>query len=221
MSDKTPAAVALAEQYLVDYDGTPLADDTVPLDGLQCGTIRALIALTRQAPEAQTPFERTERPPADKETSVFPPSARQAQVSDVPSAATKRMAEILGAEFVLNSEQVSDDAVVEQLRGKLRMIISHASGGHLSEPEDIDRSTNDIAVEISRHHNRIWEHAQESATNSEAVSELAVADIADEVAIALRPYLRGLNARVSHERVLSLATIATQTALAKLGSRAP
>jgi hypothetical protein len=60
-----------------------------------------------------------------------------------------------------------------------------------------------------------------SATNSEAVSELAVADIADEVAIVLRPYLRGLNARVSHERVLSLATIATQTALAKLGSRAP
>jgi hypothetical protein len=50
-----------------------------------------------------------------------------------------------------------------ELRQKLRMIISHASGGHLSEPKDVDRSVNDICVEISRHHNRIWEHAQESA----------------------------------------------------------
>jgi glycerol-3-phosphate responsive antiterminator len=50
-----------------------------------------------------------------------------------------------------------------ELRQKLRMIISHASGGHLSEPEDVDRSVNDICVEISRHNNRIWEHAQEAA----------------------------------------------------------
>lgn len=32
-----------------------------------------------------------------------------------------------------------------ELRHKMRMIISHASGGYLSEPEDIDRSTNDIS----------------------------------------------------------------------------
>jgi UDP-N-acetylglucosamine transferase subunit ALG13 len=60
----------------------------------------------------------------------------------------------------------ASDAVwseVDELRQKLRMIISHASGGHLSNPGDIDRSVNDICVEISRHHNHIWEHAQEVA----------------------------------------------------------
>jgi hypothetical protein len=61
-----------------------------------------------------------------------------------------------------NSDSPNTAEIVE-LRQKLRMIISHASGGHLSEPGDIDRSTNDICVEISRHHNRVWEHAQESA----------------------------------------------------------
>lgn len=49
----------------------------------------------------------------------------------------------------------------QELRQKLRMIISHASGGRLSKVEDLDRSTNDICVEISKHHNRIWEHARE------------------------------------------------------------
>jgi UDP-N-acetylglucosamine transferase subunit ALG13 len=52
---------------------------------------------------------------------------------------------------------------VEDLRGKLRMIISHASGGSLSKPADVDRSINDICVEISRHKNEIWDQAQKSA----------------------------------------------------------
>ncbi len=71
------------------------------------------------------------------------------------------------------------DPSVDELRQKLRMIISHASGGHLSEPGDIDRSTNDICVEISRHNNRIWQHAQETAlasspqANTEEVIERA------------------------------------------------
>lgn len=50
---------------------------------------------------------------------------------------------------------------IENLKHKLRMIISHASGGHLSKPTDLNRSVNDICVEISRHHNRIWQHARE------------------------------------------------------------
>lgn len=50
-----------------------------------------------------------------------------------------------------------------ELRHKLRMIISHASGGILSEPEDVDRSVNDICVQISAHKNDIWKQAQESA----------------------------------------------------------
>jgi hypothetical protein len=55
-----------------------------------------------------------------------------------------------------------------ELRQKLRMIISHASGGNLSEPGDIDRSINDICVEISRHKNDIWKHAQEAALRDHA-----------------------------------------------------
>ena len=60
----------------------------------------------------------------------------------------------------------------DELRHKLWMVISHASGGHLSKEDDSDRSINDICVEISRHHNRIWEQAlekgrQEAATSTE------------------------------------------------------
>lgn len=62
------------------------------------------------------------------------------------------------------------DERIEELETKLRMLISHASGGHLSEPDDINRSTNDIAVEISRHVNRVWEHAQESARKEDATT---------------------------------------------------
>jgi hypothetical protein len=181
------------ESLLARFVGTVKGDDLLAMDPDLSALVEEYHALTRQAQVSDDGAIR---------------------VIDVGNDGSVKYRGSLGL-------QVSDDAEVEQLRAKMRMIISHASGGHLSKPEDIDRPTNDIAVEISRHHNRIWEHAQESATNSEAVSELAVADIADEVAIALRPYLRGLNARVSHERVLSLATIATQTALAKLGSRAP
>lgn len=64
----------------------------------------------------------------------------------------------------------------DDLRAKLRNIISHASGGHLSAPEDMGRSLNDICVEISRHHNRIWEHAQETALKAKPdTSELVEA----------------------------------------------
>jgi hypothetical protein len=60
---------------------------------------------------------------------------------------------------------------VEEIRHKLRMIISHASGGALSKPGDIDRSVNDICVEISRHKNDIWKQAQESALRSRSPLE--------------------------------------------------
>lgn len=56
------------------------------------------------------------------------------------------------------------DTLLANRETQLRMIISHASGGHLSEPGDIDRSTNDICVQISAHKNEIWKHAQEVAT---------------------------------------------------------
>ena len=46
-------------------------------------------------------------------------------------------------------------------RNKLRMVISHASGGHLSDEADVERSINDICVQISQHYNRVWEVALE------------------------------------------------------------
>jgi hypothetical protein len=57
-------------------------------------------------------------------------------------------------------------AEVEALRHKLLMIVSHASGGSL---QDIDLSTNDISVEISRHVSRVYEEGKKTgATKAEA-----------------------------------------------------
>ncbi len=55
------------------------------------------------------------------------------------------------------------DKLGEDWRHKLRMVISHASGGHLSEETDADRPLNDICVQISQHHNRIWQGALDKA----------------------------------------------------------
>jgi hypothetical protein len=64
------------------------------------------------------------------------------------------------------------------------MIISHASGGALSEPGDIDRSVNDICVEISRHKNEVWKHAQEVARRDRPTDPGE--DKVEEVAKAVR-----------------------------------
>lgn len=45
---------------------------------------------------------------------------------------------------------------IEALKHKLRMIISHASGGRLSGEKAINRSINDICVQISAHKNEIY-----------------------------------------------------------------
>ena len=50
----------------------------------------------------------------------------------------------------------------QELRQKLRMIVSHATGGHLHRAEDIDRSTNDICVEISKTRTAVWNQALEN-----------------------------------------------------------
>jgi Lar family restriction alleviation protein len=85
------------------------------------------------------------------------------------------------------------NAALDELRGKFRMVISHASGGHLSEPGDIDRHTNDICVEISRHHNRVWEHAQETARKEGANAALieAFTHTAASLAAAISLLKRG------------------------------
>lgn len=72
------------------------------------------------------------------------------------------------------SEDVWEE--LDSLRHKLRMIISHASGGALCEPGDVDRSVNDICVEISRHKNEVWRYAQEVALRDASGIEAAAAD---------------------------------------------
>jgi hypothetical protein len=55
---------------------------------------------------------------------------------------------------------------VADLEQRLRMIVSHASGGRLHERESLDWSINDVCVAISRHKNEIWVQAQKSALTS-------------------------------------------------------
>jgi hypothetical protein len=62
---------------------------------------------------------------------------------------------------VNNIERLTADN--EALEHKLWMVISHATGGSLSKRADTALSANDICVEISRHHNQVWEYAQERA----------------------------------------------------------
>lgn len=65
------------------------------------------------------------------------------------------------------------DAAVETLRHKLWMIACHATGGGIPKIEGIDRSINDICVQISAHNNAIWKHAQEAALRDAARGETA------------------------------------------------
>lgn len=49
----------------------------------------------------------------------------------------------------------------QELRQKLKMIICHASGGYLHKASDIDRSINDICVQISAHRNEVYAQGKE------------------------------------------------------------
>jgi hypothetical protein len=68
----------------------------------------------------------------------------------------------------------------DKLRHKLWMVMSHASGGHLSNEADVDRSINDICVTISQHHNRVWQAALEKG-REEALSAQQAAGEAEAV----------------------------------------
>jgi len=81
---------------------------------------------------------------------------------------------------------------VEALRAKMRMIVSHASGGGL---QDIDLSPNDICVRISQHHNRVYEEGKKrGATKAEAdnarLKELLTAPIMAGYAMHYGPRCR-------------------------------
>lgn len=85
----------------------------------------------------------------------------------------------------------------EELRHKFWMVICHASGGRLSKPEDVDRSINDICVQITRKVNDAYEAGKLAAlstptsqppaaeTRLAAVIELC-AKVADEYAFQAR-----------------------------------
>lgn len=76
------------------------------------------------------------------------------------------------SETELPEAMVLQAAEVDDLKARLRMIVSHATGGHWHEQESLERSINDICVEISAHNNRIWKHAQESALTAAGVTEM-------------------------------------------------
>lgn len=59
----------------------------------------------------------------------------------------------------------ADDAL-GKLKHKLWMIICHASGGRLSKPEDVDRSVNDICVQITAKVNDAYEAGKQVAAPS-------------------------------------------------------
>lgn len=54
---------------------------------------------------------------------------------------------------------------VHNLRGKLRSVVSHATGG---SSQDIDEGLNDICVRISRHRNDVWNTALEKGRTEAA-----------------------------------------------------
>lgn len=90
------------------------------------------------------------------------------QLRHLPTFYDRDRQQYLGITLEFRDVLIEQASAIEALQAKMRMIISHASGGHLSKPEDIDRSTNDICVEISRHHNRIWEQAPSLSKEADA-----------------------------------------------------
>lgn len=66
---------------------------------------------------------------------------------------------------------VREDEAYEQLRHKLWMIACHATGGGIPEIEGIDRSVNDISVQITASRNLVYQAGKE-AGRKEALATL-------------------------------------------------
>jgi hypothetical protein len=71
----------------------------------------------------------------------------------------------------------------EALQHKLRMVVSHATGG---SSQDIDASVNDICVEITRMRNMVWEGGRQSALRDAAKAQTTL-PIHGEMREALDP----------------------------------
>jgi hypothetical protein len=77
----------------------------------------------------------------------------------VPSDFRQILGHLMRIEETRLTAEQAKDAEIERLQGRLRMIVSHASGGSVQYTDE--QSINDISVGISRHHNAIWAHARE------------------------------------------------------------
>lgn len=64
------------------------------------------------------------------------------------------------------ADVVEDGEAIDDLKHRLRMIVSHATCGHLSEAESLDWSVNDICVEISRSRNLIYQQGKDDQARS-------------------------------------------------------
>lgn len=71
-------------------------------------------------------------------------------------------------------------------RHKLWMIACHATGGGIPEIEGVDRSINDICVQISAHNNAIWKSAQEAALRDAPTYDHGKRDGIEAGAVRLR-----------------------------------
>ncbi|WEK42934.1 MAG: hypothetical protein P0Y64_16575 [Candidatus Sphingomonas colombiensis] len=77
------------------------------------------------------------------------------------------------------TENNTPAAEIERLRHKLWMIACHATGGGIPEIEGIDRSINDICVQISAHHNAVYQGGKDAALSAAPapVSDPVVAEV--------------------------------------------
>lgn len=61
------------------------------------------------------------------------------------------------------SELEKAKAEIDQLRHKLWMVACHATGGGIPEIEGIDRSTNEICVQITAFRNKLYQAGKDAA----------------------------------------------------------
>jgi hypothetical protein len=120
-----------------------------------------------------------------------PPSTGEAVMREAAAKVAERIVnDLCGRDWPAKVEEVArliertDTRFDEfdELKSKLRCVISHATGGGCM---DIDLPLNEISVRISKHHNRIWEAAQESA---KAKTPDTRSDIIRELVEALEPF---------------------------------
>lgn len=142
-------------------------------------TIGTLLAALRSLPQAPATSEEQRIAVAKALRDV---AMRNAAVEHGPGKTAPWEAWLEDADAVLSIPHPAE-AELAKLRTKMRMIVSHATGGATS---DIDLPTNEIAVRITRKVNIVWEagiaksEAQLVEARNAALEEAAV--IADDLA---------------------------------------